>query len=123
MPAPLPPAEFVAKATEQGFVFSVKPDGKIGVKPPASGMTDGVRRYVSSMKSELLALLVKQGDLQGLAGTSEAPSRRLPISEFSEYPGPLTPPPFVARGAKATHEELERFCAWARREAELMGAL
>jgi hypothetical protein len=60
------------------------------------------------------------GGLQGLAGTSDGASKRLPISSFSEYAGPLTPPPFVGRGETATPEELERFTAWARQEADLM---
>ncbi len=57
----LPPAEFVAKARAQGFVFSVKPGDQLAVKPPVSGvMTDSIRRYVSAMKPELLALLLPE---------------------------------------------------------------
>nr|WP_309686513.1 hypothetical protein [Armatimonas sp.] len=59
--SPLPPAEFVAKARAQGFVFTVKPGDQLAVKSPAPGaMTDSIRRYVSAMKPELLALLLPE---------------------------------------------------------------
>jgi hypothetical protein len=57
MPA-LPPSEFITQATAQGFTFSIKPGDRLGVKPPPGGtLTDPIRRYVLSMKAELLALL------------------------------------------------------------------
>lgn len=57
MPA-MPPSEFVASAKQKGFIFSVKLGGALGVKPPPGGsLTEPMRRYVSAMKAELLALL------------------------------------------------------------------
>lgn len=51
-------SEFVAKAEAKGFLFSLKPDGSLGVKPPApDAMTDKVRQYVREQKAELVALI------------------------------------------------------------------
>lgn len=61
MPA-MAPSDFVASATQKGFIFSVKPGGALGVKPPPGGsLTEPMRRYIASMKTELLLLLTKVG--------------------------------------------------------------
>ncbi len=91
MPAPSP-SKFVAEATGRGFVFSVKSDGSLGVRPPAPGaMTDPMRRYITAMKGELLALL--------------SPRKALPLMDAARQDAiPLVAPALQLPSGRMAHD-------------------
>ena len=124
------PSEFMAKAQARGFVFSLKPDGSLGVKPPAPGaMTDTVRAYVRKAKPLLVPLLeARHGtgeplvepsaeslpDMEalGLHGVMAHYATQCGQDYNAEHPEALLPTPPPVSAGRAV------FAAWTARQME-----
>lgn len=92
MPA-IAPSEFVAKAEGKGFLFSLKPDGSLGVKAPApDAMTDRVRQYVREQKADLVALIASRTPVVGREVSPSEVPKSLPRSAVAPPTRTFQPP-------------------------------